>query len=119
MEEEDWAAEQKLIKRLKDIYEEQCQSGNPDPFVIETLADFTENSKEAADLYLFAIQQCENFPAEPVHTKQIGLASQLLDDGNEEQAKQVLEKAMLKAWEAKDREAINEIKEMLGGFSAG
>lgn len=117
VEEENPVAVQESIKRLKDIYEEQCQTGNPDPFVIETFADFTDAPKEAEYLYRFAIEQCKKFPGEPIHTKQIGLAACLLMGGNEEQAKQLLESAMLNAWGAKDKDAITEIREMLGGCS--
>ncbi|OGB22324.1 MAG: hypothetical protein A3I66_20595 [Burkholderiales bacterium RIFCSPLOWO2_02_FULL_57_36] len=90
-------------------------SRTPDPFVSETLADFTDDPIESASLYRAAIEQCAYFPGEPLHTKQIGLASSLIGLGEIEEARGILLEAIQAARNLHDTEAIAEAEELLNG----
>ncbi len=104
--------------RLEALYSEQCVSGNPDPFLIEALADFTDDASSAEKLYRLAIAQSQHFHGEPIHTKQIGLAERLIEIGKRAEAIQLLEDAKTKATEENDSDALDEIQSILAEQSA-
>jgi hypothetical protein len=87
---EDDALASSLYETLRCYHEELNRSGRSHPFVTETLADFTENSKEAVSLYELALQQSAAFPGEPLHTKRVDLGKKLLEFGRFEQAEAYL-----------------------------
>lgn len=58
-------------RRLRSLY--RSQLGSPDPFLTETLADFTGGPRTAIKLYRLAIRQSKAFPDEDVGSKQQAL----------------------------------------------
>ena len=70
------------MERLRAIYARQNALGQPDPFLTEALADFTDDATEAIALYRIALSQSNAYPDEPTHTKHICLASRLVEIGD-------------------------------------
>lgn len=71
VEAEDAPARRGAYRRLRSLY--RSRLGNPDPFLTETLADFTGGPGARVKLYRLAIQQCSAFPDEDVASKQDAL----------------------------------------------
>lgn len=111
-------AQEDAFVRLRQLHSLQMASRIPDPFVSETLADFTDDPIESASLYRAAIEQCAYFPSEPLHTKQIGLASSLIGLGEIEEARGILLEAIQAARNLHDTEAIAEAEELLNGAAS-
>jgi hypothetical protein len=74
-EREDAEATSADVERLPAVYTRQSALGQPDPFLSEVLADFTDDAAEATVLYRLALTQSRDCPDEPIHTKRIS------DDG--------------------------------------
>lgn len=70
------------LARLRATYARQNALSQPDPFLTEALADFTDDPPEAVDLYRLSLAQSSRYPDEPTHTKRISLASQLVAVGD-------------------------------------
>jgi len=70
------------MERFRAIYARQNALGQPDPFLTEVLADFTDDAAEAIALYRIALAQSNAYPDEPTHTKRICLASRLVEIGD-------------------------------------
>jgi hypothetical protein len=70
------------MERFHAIYARQNALGQPDPFLTEVLADFTDDAAEAIALYRIALSQSDAYPDEPTHTKHICLASRLIEIGD-------------------------------------
>lgn len=64
-------------RRLRSLY--RSRLGSPDPFLTETLADFTSGPRTAIKLYRLAIRQSEAFPAEHVRSKYQALTELLAE----------------------------------------
>jgi hypothetical protein len=60
--------------KLLALFNRRELSGDSDPFLTETLADFTDDKAEAIRLYNLALNQCAAFPGEDTISKRIGLA---------------------------------------------
>lgn len=98
-------------RRLRTLY--RTRLGNPDPFLTETLADFTTGPRTAARLYRLAIEQCAAFPDEDIYTKQIGLARTQIEIGNHSEAFALLEAARTVATRREDADALADIDRLL------
>jgi len=94
------------------LYERLEASGRPDPFVTETLADFTDDSAVAISLYRRALEQSGLFPGELLHTKRIGLARQLIAVGQKSEALEQVALARREAFGVADAAAICELDEV-------
>jgi hypothetical protein len=110
-EAEDPRARRGAYRRLRTLY--RTRLGKPDPFLTETLADFTTGPRTAAKLYRLAIQQCAEFPDEGLYTKQIVLARVLTEIGNAPEAATLLSTATPAASAQDDASALAEIDELL------
>jgi hypothetical protein len=93
-------------RRLRSLF--RSRIGSPDPFLTEALADHTGGPKSAARLYRLAIEQSLAFPGEPIYTKQLGLATRLLESGHAGEAGFLLAAALGLATEAGDADALQE-----------
>jgi hypothetical protein len=71
----DAPARRGAYRRLRSLY--RSRLGSPDPFLTETLADFTGGPRTRIKLYRLAIQQCTLFPDEDVSFKENALAEVL------------------------------------------
>jgi len=105
----DSAAAQKALAELAALFEGRQAAGKSDPFLTETMADFTTDVTEAVRLYRLAIQQCAAFPDEPLHTKRQGLVERLLDLGRNAEAEEELAQARREAFAAGDADAVKEL----------
>ncbi len=116
-ERNDTTAEERAFMRLNELHALHMSRGTADPFLTEALADFTEDDRKAVWLYRVAIEQQRHFPGEPLHTKQIDLASRLIKLGDHEEAKGLLLEAIQIARNLKDTEAIDQAEDLLTGFA--
>ncbi len=113
MEAGDLGAEDAAEKQLRLLHQGMLENGLADPFVVETVSDFTESPSEAISLYKSALALCPSFPGEPVHTKQISLAARLIEIGEEVEAKGLLVEAVQAAKELDDQDSVAEAKQLL------
>ncbi|MBL8524002.1 MAG: hypothetical protein JNN20_09955 [Betaproteobacteria bacterium] len=100
------------LEALRALYERHESSGNGDPFLTESLADFVPDDTEAIRLYRLALVQSASFGGEPTHTKRFGLADRLFAANFAIEAREQLAMARKEATEAGDDEAVREIDEM-------
>lgn len=105
----DSAMAAEALTKLTTLFEARQASGKPDPFLTETMADFTADSNEAVRLYRLAIEQCAEFPDEPTHTKRQGLVERLFELGDNAEAEEELVKARREAFAAGDADAITDL----------
>ena len=112
-ERSDEQQESAALKELQLLAAELEESGNQDPFVLETLADFTSDNEEAIRLYRRSIELVSTHSGEPCYSKQTALAERLFVVGEEAEANQLLQTALSKAIESKDAEAEKEIRQLL------
>jgi hypothetical protein len=91
------------------LFEARQAAGNPDPFLTETLADFTHDAAESIRLYRIALEQCAAFPDEPRHTKRQGLIERLLDLDRIDEAREEIGCATREAFAAGDAGAVREL----------
>jgi hypothetical protein len=68
-------------------YLRQENLGEPEPFLTETLADYTEDAAEAVAQYRRALAQSVGCCDEPTHTKRICMASRLIELGDLDEAR--------------------------------
>jgi hypothetical protein len=78
------------VAQLRAIYARQEGLGQPEPFLTEALADYTDNAAEAIALYRRALAQSTGYPDEPTHTKRICMASRLIELGDLSEARSEL-----------------------------
>lgn len=97
------------LSKLTALFEARQTSGKPDPFLTETMADFTTDLNEAVRLYRLAIEQCAEFPDEPIHTKRQGLVERLFELGYNAEAEEELVQARREAFAAGDADAIKDL----------
>jgi HD-GYP domain-containing protein (c-di-GMP phosphodiesterase class II) len=88
--EPDAATSKAGMAQLRAIYDRQERLGQPEPFLTEAMADYTDDAAEAVALFRRALAQSENYPDEPTHTKRICMASLLIDLGNLAEARSEL-----------------------------
>lgn len=98
------------LRRLGGLYRAKLTS--PDPFLTETLADFTGGARAAAKLYRLAIQPCASHPDEPVVTKQVALAGRLEELGHVEEARTLIAEAGHEIGHASDKELLDELHDV-------
>lgn len=96
----------KAFIALRALYARQEALGKPDPALTEALADYTDDTTEAAALYRIAIAQSASYPDEPTHTKRICLASRLIDLGDIAEARSELALGRADAERLKDAEYV-------------
>jgi hypothetical protein len=95
----------------------RCElSGDSDPFLTETLADFTDDKAEAIRLYSLALRQCAAFPGEATISKRIGLARALIESGRIVDARAQIEIARREAFAERDSEALEELEKLADSY---
>jgi hypothetical protein len=100
------------LAELLALFNRRELSGDSDPFLTETLADFTDNKAEAIRLYDLALHQCAAFPGEATISKRIGLARALIESGRIIDARAQIEIARREAFAERDSEALEELEEL-------
>ncbi|MBK1790387.1 hypothetical protein [Persicirhabdus sediminis] len=105
------------VQRLRSLYDEYIiTNGGAHPFLIETIADFTEDLPEAVMWYQLAIKESAKYPDEPVYTKQISAGERLIFCSNRsmhEQAAAFLTDGHRGALEEEDWEWIGRSGDLL------
>lgn len=102
----DVAAAKNAKAELIALFHRHQEAGTPDPFLTETVADFTDDPAEQVRLYKLSIEQCAAFPGEPLHSKRCGLIESLLELGHTAEARDELINAKRAAFAARDPEAV-------------
>jgi hypothetical protein len=105
--------EQAYIAHLRAIYARQEVLGQPDPFLTESVADYTDDASEAVRLYRLALAQSSANPDEPTHTKRIWLASRLVELGDLRGARTELIQGRAEAERLKDTDSLAMADELL------
>jgi HD-GYP domain-containing protein (c-di-GMP phosphodiesterase class II) len=103
----------KAVAALRALYARQEALGKANPALTEALADYTDDTAEAAALYRVAIAQSAAYPDEPTHTKRICLASRLIDLGSIAEARSELALGRADAERLKDADYVKFADELL------
>ncbi|MEJ0088734.1 MAG: hypothetical protein WDM80_03130 [Limisphaerales bacterium] len=83
---DDHALAASLYQRLVHYHEEQLAAGRSHPFIIETLADYTDDPAQAIRYYEQALAMSRQMTSdEPTHTILIALGEQLIAMGRRAQ----------------------------------
>ncbi len=112
-EAEDSVAQAAAVLELQELYAELRVANSSDPFVTETLADFTEDDRHAIKLYELAISQSVAFEGEPIYTKRIALALRHIDLSESNLAYDLLIQARDEANVFGDADSVKEVDELL------
>ncbi|CAG0933789.1 hypothetical protein RHDC3_02677 [Rhodocyclaceae bacterium] len=112
---DDEATQASAFVKLRSIYDREAAAGRSDPMLTEALADVTDDPRNSASLYRLAMAQSASFPDEPLHTKRIGLARQLIELGDLDGAEAELNAALLEAKALGDDDVLEMIKAVRGG----
>lgn len=100
-------------QQLLAYYEETEKAGTSHPFLVETLADYTDDDREAIGFYLQALAiSRESGRKEPTQTILVGMANRWIELGNEEQAAACLRDAYAEALSRGDSDTLKEIEEL-------
>jgi hypothetical protein len=116
---DDDALAESLYQRLHLYHEEQLAVGRGHPFIIETLADYTDEPAQAIRYYEQALAMSERMTSdEPTHTIRIGIGERLIKLGLREQAEAFIRDGRAEAVRRGDAECAKDADELLreGGF---
>jgi hypothetical protein len=91
-----------LYEQLLAYYEQQARQGRSDPFLTEIVADETMEPATAIRYYELSLEQARQFPGEPLHTKMISLAQELMEVGQVERAEAYLVDGRAEAMRCQD-----------------
>jgi hypothetical protein len=84
---DDQALVESLYQHLHHYHEERLAAGCSHPFIIETLADYTDDPARAIRYYEQALEMSRQMMSdEPTHTILISIGEQLIEMGRREQA---------------------------------
>jgi hypothetical protein len=93
-------------------YSDRENSGESDPFLTETLADFTDDNSESIRLYKLALDQCPAFPGETTLSKRIGLVRELIKADRKSEAREQIDVARRESFSARDTASLEELNEL-------
>ena len=102
-----------LYGELRALYDQRRELGQPDPFLTEALADYTDDDHEAVSLYKLALTQSAAHPDEPIHTKEISLAARLINLGDTQSARAALLRGKAEAQTRNDGNYVEFADELL------
>src|SRR5258706_11611697 len=97
--------------KLLALFKSRENSGEPDPFLTETLADFTDDNAESIRLYRLALDQCAAFPGEATLSKRVGLVRELIKADRKFQAREQIDIARRESFSARDTASLEELNE--------
>jgi hypothetical protein len=104
------------LQALRWLYDAATAAGTPHPFLTETMADETVDPHEAIRLYEIAIEQCAQFPGEPIYTKRRDMEERLHRLGEVERARAQFELAIADAKHEGELEEAQYLAEYLQKF---
>jgi len=105
-----------LYQQLLAFYEDQRKRGALHPFVVESLADYTEDQTEALRFYREALSTSE--PDEPRYTILISMAERLIELGEREQAEACLRDGRAEAEDRNDSDYVAVAERVLRDLAA-
>ena len=108
---DDAALHNSLYQQLLAFYEDQSRRGILHPFVVETLADYTEDRPEALRFYREALAISE--PDEPRYSILISMAERLIEVGERDQAEACLRDGRAEAEGRNDSDSVAEADSVL------
>lgn len=89
------------------------KAGTSHPFLLETLADYTSDDREALRIYQKAMAMAhERRVDDPTQTILVGMANRWIELGNTEQADACLRDAYAEALSRGDAETVKEVDEL-------
>ncbi len=110
---DDFALVAAHYQQLLAYHDEMQQAGTSHPYLVETLADYTDDDREALRIYQRALLMSREWgPSEPTHEILVGMARRWLELGNKEQAEACLRDANVEALSRGDTEVVTEIDEL-------
>jgi hypothetical protein len=98
--------------KLLALFKNRENSGESDPFLTETLADFTDDNAESIRLYRLALDQCAAFPGEATLSKRIGLVRELIKADRKMEARGQIDIARRESFSARDTGSLEELNEL-------
>lgn len=99
--------------QLLAYHEEMQRAGTSHPFLLETLADYTDDDREALRIYQRALVMSREWgQEEPTQTILVGMAERWLELGNEELVEACLRSAYDEAFSRGDADVLKEIEEL-------
>jgi hypothetical protein len=98
--------------KLLALFKDRENSGESDPFLTETLADFTDDNSESIRLYKLALDQCLAFPGEATLSKRIGLVRELIKADRKIEAREQIDVARRESFSARDTASLEELNEL-------
>jgi hypothetical protein len=98
--------------KLLALFKDRENSGESDPFLTETLADFTDDNSESIRLYKLALDQCLAFPGEATLSKRIGLVRELIKADRKIDARKQIDVARRESFSARDTASLEELNEL-------
>lgn len=111
---DDDALSSSLYQQLFNYYAEMSVAGRCHPFLIETLADFTDEPTDSLGYYRQALAMSQQMSSdEPTATILIGIGEQLLAMGRREQAEAYLRDGRAEAVQRMDSFGIEEADRLL------
>jgi len=100
-------------QQLLAYHDEMHAAGSSHPFLVETLADHTQDDREALRIYQRALKMSHEWgPSEPTQEILVGMARRWMVLGNGEQAEACLRDAYAEALSRGDTETVKEIDEL-------
>jgi len=106
---DDRALAESLYQRLLAYHQEQLAAGRSHPFLIETLADYTDDASQALHYYEQALTMSHQMASdEPTHTILIGIGTKMLEMGRREQAEAFIRDGRIEAVRRADSNSIIE-----------
>lgn len=111
---DDVALAESLYQRLLAFQEGQAAAGRSHPFLVETLADYTDDASQALRYYEQALAMSRQMASdEPTHTILIGIGTRLIELGQREQAEAFIRDGRAEAVRRSDLDAVNEADQLL------
>lgn len=102
-----------FYQQLLAYHEEMQRAGASHPFLVETLADYTDDNHEALRIYQRALVMSREWgQEEPTQTILVGMAQRWLELGNKEQAEACLRDGCTEARARGDLDTLKEIEEL-------
>jgi hypothetical protein len=103
-----------LYQRLLAYHNEELASGQSHPFLVETLADYTDDPAQAIHYYELALAMSRQMGSdEPTHTILIHIGARLIEMGRREQAEAFIRDGRAEAVRRADSDSIEDADRLL------
>lgn len=106
---DDNALAESLYQRLLNYHEAQIIVGRSHPFLVETVADYTDEPAQALKYYIQALEMSRQMASdEPTQTILIGIGARLLEMGQREQAEAFIREGRAEAVRRADADSVQD-----------